>query len=145
MEKNTHERNRVIYILLVPLLVVCGLLSRSSFPLPEIFRVYGGDTLWAMLVYYLIAIFLKNRKPHIIGLLSLSFSYFIELSQLYHAPWLDMIRNTTFGALVLGFGFLWSDLVCYTVGVGAALVSDLLIYHYNQKGCCVKPVVSKVK
>ena len=40
----------------------------------------------------------------------------VELSQLYHAPWIDSIRQTTLGGLILGFGFLWSDLACYAVG-----------------------------
>ena len=49
--------------------------------------------------------------------LALVFSYLIEISQLYHAPWIDAIRSTALGGLVLGFGFLWSDILCYTVGV----------------------------
>ncbi len=30
----------------------------------------------------------------------------------------DHIRNTMLGGLVLGFGFLWTDLVYYAVGIG---------------------------
>jgi hypothetical protein len=41
----------------------------------------------------------------------------VEISQLYHAPWIDSIRQTALGGLVLGFGFLWTDLVCYSVGI----------------------------
>ncbi|WP_373330910.1 ribosomal maturation YjgA family protein [Salmonirosea aquatica] len=42
--------------------------------------------------------------------------YCIELSQLYQADWINTLRSTRLGGLVLGFGFLWSDLVCYFVG-----------------------------
>ena len=49
--------------------------------------------------------------------------YAIEGSQLCHAPWIDTIRHTRLGALVLGYGFLWSDIICYTVG--AALCGGL--------------------
>jgi hypothetical protein len=42
------------------------------------------------------------------------------VSQLHHAPWIDAIRNTRPGALVLGYGFLWSDLACYVAGVAIA-------------------------
>jgi len=52
-----------------------------------------------------------------IAISALAFSIAIELSQLYHAPWIDSIRHTTLGALILGFGFVWSDLICYAVGV----------------------------
>src|SRR5207237_49913 len=48
---------------------------------------------------------------------ALAYSCAIEVSQLYHAPWIDAIRRTLPGALVLGYGFLWSDLVCYAAGV----------------------------
>ena len=48
----------------------------------------------------------------------------VEVSQLYHTPLLDAVRQTTPGALVLGQGFLWSDLVCYVVGAGAAARVD---------------------
>ena len=59
------------------------------------------------------------------ALLSLSFSILIEVSQLYHAPWIDSIRRTTMGGLVLGFGFVWSDLACYAVGVGLGVVIEM--------------------
>ena len=45
------------------------------------------------------------------------FSLDVEISQLYHAPWIDSIRRTTLSGLLLGFGFIWSDLACYAVGV----------------------------
>ena len=54
-----------------------------------------------------------------------------ETSQLYHAPWIDRIRATTLGGLVLGFGFLWSDIACYTVGVACAMCVDLLLRRPN--------------
>jgi hypothetical protein len=47
---------------------------------------------------------------------------------LYHAPWIDSIRGTTLGGLILGYGYLWSDLACYAVGVGlGALMEGALI------------------
>ena len=50
----------------------------------------------------------------------------VEISQLYHAPWIDALRQTTLGGLILGFGFLWSDLVCYTVGVTSGVMLEIL-------------------
>jgi len=45
-----------------------------------------------------------------------------RLSQLYQPPWIHRLRDTTLGALTLGFGFKWTDLLCYAAGValGAA-------------------------
>ena len=56
----------------------------------------------------------------------MSFSVAVEVSQLYHAPWIDSIRHTTLGGLILGFDFLWSDLVCYAVGVGLGVLVDVI-------------------
>ena len=36
------------------------------------------------------------------------FSLTVELSQLYHAPWIDELRQIRLAALLLGQGFLWS-------------------------------------
>ena len=62
------------------------------------------------------------------ALAALLFSYCIEISQLYQAGWINAIRGTTLGALVLGHGFLWSDMVCYTVGVGLAVLIDFYTF-----------------
>lgn len=48
---------------------------------------------------------------------SLMFSFGIEFSQLYQAEWINSIRATILGGLILGKGFLWIDLVRYTVGI----------------------------
>jgi len=44
----------------------------------------------------------------------------VEISQLYQVEWLNNIRSTTLGRLVLGQGFLWSDIISYTVGITIA-------------------------
>ena len=64
-----------------------------------------------------------------IFLLAVGLCFLIELSQLYHSPWIDAVRQTRLGGLVLGFGFLWSDLVTYTVGglVGLVLETKVLL------------------
>jgi hypothetical protein len=61
-----------------------------------------------------------------VAIAALLFSFAIELGQLYRAPWIDEIRRTTLGGLVLGFGFLWSDLLCYMAGIGTGVVAELL-------------------
>jgi glycopeptide antibiotics resistance protein len=61
-----------------------------------------------------------------IALAALLFSYGIEISQLYHAAWIDALRASRLGGLVLGYGFLWSDLICNTTGVGFGHVMELI-------------------
>ncbi len=69
------------------------------------------------MVYLLVSTLLAGRPLRLRAVISLALAFLVEVSQLYHAPWIDSIRQTTLGGLVLGFGFLWTDLVCYSVGV----------------------------
>ena len=64
--------------------------------------------------------------------ISLVLAFAVEVSQLYHSPWIDGIRSTTLGGLVLGFGFLWSDLVCYLVGIAAGALAELTIRRWRK-------------
>jgi hypothetical protein len=91
--------------------------------LPYVLATFAGDTLWALALFLLLGLVLPRVTTAWVAAAAFGLSTLVELSQLYHAPWIDAIRQTTLGGLVLGFGFLWSDLVCYAVGValGAAL------------------------
>lgn len=78
------------------------------------------------LYWFCIIVFPIWRSTHIAALTLLG-SFAVEFSQLYQADWINVIRSTTPGALLLGHGFLWQDLICYTTGVVLALSIDLLI------------------
>jgi len=105
-----------------------GLLSRKmSACTLDFVKLYLGDILWAMMVYFGCRFLFVNMRKRVACVLALVFSYLIEISQLYHAPWIDSIRATALGGLVLGFGFLWSDILCYTVGVLLGIIVDGLL------------------
>lgn len=101
--------------------------------LPTIIANYGGDVLWALMVFLMFGFLFIKVRTRYIALISITFSYLIELTQLYHAPWIDDIRATTLGGLVLGFGFLWSDIVCYTVGVVIGVAIELSYRYLNDR------------
>jgi len=127
-------RNRIVYLLSVAIVILLGLSSRKyAGYLPEYINTYLGDALWAVMIYLFAALLLKDRKPSLITLLSLSFCYLIEISQLYHAPWIDAIRNTRLGGLVLGFGFLWTDIIAYTMGIGFMLAIESIYFWSKEK------------
>jgi hypothetical protein len=103
-----------------------GILSRKfSYLLADVINTYLGDAIWAAMIYVMMAFVFANKLPKQIAVFSLLFCYAIELSQLYQTPWINNIRNTTLGALVLGSGFLWSDLLAYALGIMVALVVEL--------------------
>ncbi|MDX1929143.1 MAG: DUF2809 domain-containing protein [Pirellulaceae bacterium] len=95
--------------------------------LPSFLAEYAGDTLWALMLFLLVSTLLAERTILTRAAISLTLAFLVEISQLYHAPWLDSIRQTTLGGLVLGFGFLWTDLVCYSVGIALGLVLESAI------------------
>jgi hypothetical protein len=103
-----------------------GLASRRyAAVLPVFFAQYAGDTLWAMMVFIGIGFLAPAWSTFRLAAVALMVSYFVEVSQFYHAPWIDALRSTRVGGLILGYGFLWSDLACYTVGVTLAAGLDI--------------------
>jgi hypothetical protein len=124
----TLTRPRWRYVGLLVATILLGLATRR-FPqvFPQIIATYGGDALWAMMVVWLFAIARPKATTMALAVSAIVVAVLIECSQLYHAPWIESLRSTTPGALVLGQGFLWSDLVCYAVGVSLAALIDRLI------------------
>lgn len=126
--KRTHRRSRLLYGVLIVLTIAAGLASRSSLAthLPAFVATYAGDTLWALTLFLVLAFAFPGMTTGKIAVTALALSFAVEFSQLYQAGWINAVRDTRIGALVLGHGFLWSDLACYTVGVGAGWLGELL-------------------
>lgn len=113
---------RAIHAGLLLVTIALGLASRRwAGALPPFVAAYAGDTLWAMAAYWTLAIVRPQTAPMRRGFLALGIAVAVEVSQLFHPAWLDAIRRTRPGGLLLGYGFLWSDLACYAVGVATAM------------------------
>jgi hypothetical protein len=120
-----RRRYPLLWTVLIALAVGLGLGSRRfGASLPAFVATYAGDTLWALVAFLGIGLILPRTSTWRIAALAMSFSTMIEVSQLYHAPWIDSVRRTTLGSLILGFGFLWSDLACYAAGVGIGMLLE---------------------
>lgn len=111
---------RFVYFILALLTIALGIASRKILGIP----LFVGDILYAVLVYFGFRwLFLKSKILWQIGL-PLLFCFAIEIQQLSTAAKLVAIRETTLGHYVLGQGFLWSDFLCYLIGLGLAYVVD---------------------
>jgi hypothetical protein len=111
-------RRRAWLCVTAALVVTAGLATRiDPLPLPAFLKLYAGDTLWAVLVFLLLAIAAPRRSALCLAVPALAIAYGVEILQLYQAPWLNAIRSTLPGRLILGQGFLFSDLICYTAGI----------------------------
>ncbi|UPW81474.1 DUF2809 domain-containing protein [Lysinibacillus sp. Ag94] len=123
---NLHYLNiRIAYLITIVITIFLGLASRKwSLLLPSFVAQNAGDMLWAMMVYFGFRLLLVHKSILTAIWLSFLFSFGIEFSQLYQEHWINQIRGTTLGALILGKGFLVADLVRYSVGIIIATVLD---------------------
>lgn len=75
---------------------------------------WTGDMLYALMMFFIVRVLFIRKKILFVFGLSLCICFAIECSQLYQAHWINVLRNTLPGRLVLGQGFLWTDLIAYT-------------------------------
>lgn len=124
----SFSRSIPLYVALVCLTIGAGLATRL-YPgfFPAFIARYAGDTLWAAMVFWILALGWRRAGTGWLAAGAMVIAFAVEFSQLYHAAWIDSIRRTRIGAVVLGSDFLWSDLVCYSVGAGIAAGLDVLI------------------
>ncbi|WP_026211537.1 DUF2809 domain-containing protein [Lewinella cohaerens] len=109
------KRNRKLYLVLILTTVALGLLSRTSL-VPKLIYPYLGDYLYALMVFFWVGFCLPRTETLKVAMISIIICYLIEFFQLYQADWINNIRNYRLGGLILGHGFLWSDIVSYTLG-----------------------------
>lgn len=91
---------------------------------------YGGDTLWAAMFLFFLRIFFAKTNIVKLAIINFLLGAADETLQLYQAPWIQTIRQNKIGGLLLGYGFLWSDIVCYLVGT---LISLCIICMFEKK------------
>src|SRR5688500_12710213 len=112
--RNPGRRSRLTYGFAVVVVIILGLASRKyQSILPAFVAAYAGDTLWALMAFLLAGLIWPLASTGRLATSAAFFAFAIELSQLNHAPWIERLRATRIGALILGFDFVWSDLLCY--------------------------------
>lgn len=107
------KRKLLIPIIGIILLIPIGLISRRIDWIPT----ETGDALWAMMVFCLWRIVLHNKKLPTVAIVSLAHCYLVEFSQMITWRWLVSFRQTFIGHMMLGQGFLWIDLLAYSIGI----------------------------
>ncbi|MFE6077649.1 DUF2809 domain-containing protein [Paenibacillus sp. NPDC057886] len=111
-------KGRLIYFIAVILTMAVGLASRRFGELlPDFVHEHFGDALWAGMIYFGVRLVWINRSRELALMVSLLFSWVVECSQMIQTPWLNEVRSTVLGALILGRGFLVMDLLRYVVGI----------------------------
>ena len=125
--------NRLHYFSLTVITLLIGYFSRQNTEGGTFIHDYAGDAIWAGMIYFGFRFLFLDAPLKTSFLYTFLFTYFIEISQLYQADWLNAIRHTKLGGLVLGFGFLWSDLVMYFIGIALAFLLDMGLSKLMEK------------
>ncbi|MEN6452222.1 MAG: DUF2809 domain-containing protein [Thermoguttaceae bacterium] len=121
---------RLVYLALIPIVIASAFATRAGWPwMPGFVVEYGDDTLWAWMLFMVLRAVAPRRPPLHATLAALAIAYLCEISQLYHAPWIDAIRGYRLGVILLGDCFVWSDMVCYTVGILAGVAIEIGLRH----------------
>ena len=73
--------------------------------------------MWAMMIFFLFGLIFPAVRTRYVWLMAMAVTYGVEFSQLYQAEWINTIRHMPIVGLLLGYVFLWSDLLCYLCGI----------------------------
>lgn len=127
----TMISKRLLYFILIVLTIPLGIGTRNyRADLPHLIATYGGDVLAATCIFFGIRFLaLKTSLAKVAGI-AYGVCILLELLQLYQASWMVAIRKTKIGGILLGHGFLWSDWVCYAVGVLLGLLLAYLLERW---------------
>ena len=118
-------RNRTVYALAILCVVIAGISDRKvALGLPPLFTKIAGDALWAGAVFLFFALLMPRRSTRDIGLAAGFFSIGIEFSQLCQERWLNVLRRTLPGRLILGSVFAWADFSYYALGIILGILFD---------------------
>jgi glycopeptide antibiotics resistance protein len=136
-QSSLWRSERVACLVAVVGVIGLGLIWRSpGFGLPPSVKKYGGDALWAVLVYLLIRFFWPRWTVWKSAWTAFAVSVAVEVSQLYHAGWIDAIRVTRLGALSIGSVFNAPDIAAYAAGI---VIVALIHLAFRRKSKVVTP------
>lgn len=118
-------RRRLICLLLLAITIPAGLAWRfAPLHLPQFAFKYGGSMLWAMGVYWLIAILLPRKRPLFVAACAALVSVAIELFKLVRDPALDQFRRTLAGKVLIGRYFTFGAIAAYLLAIVLVALAD---------------------
>ena len=127
-------RHRGPYVLWIALVIAAGLASRAeTLALPAFVAKYAGDALWALMIFLGIGLLLPIRRTAAVATWAVILCCTVEVSQLYHAPWIDAARDTWWGRLTLGDKFAWGDIAAYLVGIAFGGVIEWTVWQIRER------------
>jgi len=96
--------------------------------------MYAGDIVYPMFWYFLLRLMWWNSSRSFCAFLIFGFCTLIEMSQLIDTPFLNHLRHHFLGAILLGSGFDWPDILYYALGLRLAVVLEHLMSQLLSSG-----------
>jgi hypothetical protein len=108
--------------------VAAGLTIRfGQLGLPAAVVKWGGSTLWAVMIYWVISTALGSQRMVRNVILAGTIATAIELFKLYDAAWLDAFRRTLPGIILLGRIFTLRDIAAYWIAIVIAAILERVV------------------
>jgi Protein of unknown function (DUF2809) len=108
--------------------IAAGLAVRfAPLGLPPFIVKYGGSTLWAVMIYWLLSTLLPLRRIIPVTLGAGALATGVEFLKLYRSPPLDAFRHTLPGIILLGRYFSVWDILAYWLAIFVAALLDAQI------------------
>lgn len=120
--KNINKTYLAISILLLVVEIAIAIFVNDQF-----IRPIFGDYLASILLFYMIATFVKLSENKI-AIITLTISYIIEVLQYIHVLELLNLDKIKILNIVLGNSFSWTDMLAYTLGI----LTVLLIHNLKK-------------
>jgi hypothetical protein len=123
-----RNRNRLVYIVLMIPPIVLGIGSRKlGHGWPSFVTADLGDILWTVEAFLVIGLLRPRWSTAVAGIAAWVVSLADEVSQLFHAPWIDAVRATTLGGLLLGHAFIARQIALYAIGAVVAAALEIMV------------------
>lgn len=114
------------YLAALILTIGAGLLSLRF---RGVFADLMGEALWTVAVYLAARFVQPQASPGRTAVFALAVSFAVEFQQLWRDPWIDSIRRTLPGRLLLGSAFAWEDFGAYLAGAALVLAVERVLRH----------------
>jgi hypothetical protein len=113
-----RPRPLAVSLALIACTLVSGLgLRFAPLGLPHFIVKYGGSTLWALMIYWIVSTVLSSWGILWAIAISGAVASAVEGVKLYHSPGLDAFRLTLLGILLLGRVFSPWNIVAYCIAI----------------------------
>lgn len=132
---NRHSFRSLSFIILSLLLLIpLGLATKTYSGMGQQWiNDYAGDILYEIFwCLFFFAIFYRKTAIDNIAILVFTCTCAIETAQLWSHPWLQTIRSSLLGRLLLGTTFSWWDFPHYLIGSVCGWLWLRLIWQHHQ-------------